>query len=929
MKIYIQFIISILLLISPFLASLVSAGTFYLDYSTYLGGGSNDQGWAVRVNDEGMAYICGRTESADFPTSFAVQIQDSGNYDAFVSRMGASGSNLIFSTYLGGSGDDTGCSLAIDSNGSTYICGITDSADFPTKIPVQATKAGGTDIFITKLSSGGNELSYSTFLGGSGDDGGRGVTLAEEKAYITGYTNSLDFPTRECCQAALRGGKDSFVSLLSNSGSQLFYSTYLGGSSEDCGTGIAVDGEGSAYIVGWTKSVDFPTCNAYQPTKAAGDVTYDGFISKLSSQSSVIIYSTYLGGSNHDLPDGVVLDESGDAYIAGETFSDNFPTVSPWQTSRAGSYDAFVSSLSSSGATLNFSTYLGGSGLDCTGGRYDSAAAGSGISLNDIGDVCLTGITQSVDFPTRNAYQAVHGGGMEDVFITVFASSGTSLLYSSYFGGSGNDYGYGIDTGSNRWIYLTGYTTSGNFPTADPYQPSRAGSSDVFLSKLKWISPTPSITPTPSVTSTPSPTVTPSVTITPRPSPSPTASVSPTPGDNTTCHPAFYVKVLEGVNIHSVRSQDADGWTYYFKPYPNLTESLNWGYIKDNENSFNSVTDFNKYYQLYINLKPGQEEWNIHDGDYLVLTHDGGVKLKVYLPRITGTGAGWLIYPDEAGNTYHDRKLCNLWQSKPTPVPTTSITPSPSSPESHHDPDCSDFSGDGTSDIAVFRPAFGLWSVRSLTRIYFGGADDNPVPGDYNGDGTADYAIFRGDSGLWAARGLTRVYFGSDSDQAVPADYNGDGTRDIGIFRSSSGLWALKGLSRIYFGSSSDIPIPGDYTGDGTKNIGIFRPNSGLWALRSISRIYFGNQEDEAVPGDYSGTGNWLSGIFRSGIGLWAIRGTSRLYFGGISDSPVPADFSGDGTDLIAIFRANSGLWAIRNLTRVYYGAANDIPLSR
>ncbi len=238
-----------------------------------------------------------------------------------------------------------------------------------------------------------------------------------------------------------------------------------------------------------------------------------------------------------------------------------------------------------------------------------------------------------------------------------------------------------------------------------------------------------------------------------------------------------------------------------------------------------------------------------------------------------------------------------------------------------------DYDGDGTSDIAVFRPGSGLWAVRSLTRLYFGGSSDHPVPGDYNGDGTTGTAIFRPDAGLWAVRGLTRVYFGSSSDTSVPRDYNGDGTIEAAVFRSASGLWAVRGLTRLYFGGSGDIPVPGYYSGS-SASPAVFRPTSGFWAVRGLTRLYFGAWGDTPVPGAYGG-GDWRPAVFRSGSGLWAVRGETRFYFGGGSDSAVVGGYSGGGIDRSGIFRPAAGLWAIRGLTRIYFGAAGDLPATR
>ena len=240
-----------------------------------------------------------------------------------------------------------------------------------------------------------------------------------------------------------------------------------------------------------------------------------------------------------------------------------------------------------------------------------------------------------------------------------------------------------------------------------------------------------------------------------------------------------------------------------------------------------------------------------------------------------------------------------------------------------------DYNGDGTSDIAIYRPTSGLWAVKGITRAYFGSSSDLPVPRDYTGDGTTNIAIFRESSGLWAVSGGARTYFGGSGDLPIPGDYAGDGTAAIGIYRSASGLWAIKGITRTYFGSSSDEPLPGYYGPNGKKSIGIFRPASGLWALKGVTRAYFGGSSDSPVPGDYDGSGSWGMAVYRPTSGLWAIKGVTRAYFGGSTDSPIPGGYNGDGTDYLGIFRGTSGLWAIKGVTRTYFGSGSDVPVTR
>ncbi len=251
-------------------------------------------------------------------------------------------------------------------------------------------------------------------------------------------------------------------------------------------------------------------------------------------------------------------------------------------------------------------------------------------------------------------------------------------------------------------------------------------------------------------------------------------------------------------------------------------------------------------------------------------------------------------------------------------------TPAPTPPAA---PWITDYNGDGTSDIAVFRPTNGLWIVRQVTRAYFGSSSDLPVPADYTGDGTTDIAIFRESNGLWSVSGGQRYYFGGAGDLPFPGDYSGDGTAEPGVFRN--GLWIVKGVTRAYFGSSGDSPVPGYWAGDGNKSIGIFRPANGLWIIRGITRAYFGSSGDRPVPGDYSGAGGWDLGVFRPTNGLWIIRGITRAYFGSSTDLPIPGGYRGDGQDYPGIFRNTNGLWVIKGVTRVYFGSSSDQPVVR
>jgi len=375
---------------------------------------------------------------------------------------------LEYSTYLGGNHWDYGSGIAVDTSGAAYVTGWTDSPDFPTENPYQ-TNQGGDDVFVTKLSNSGSSLVYSTYLGGNDRDQGNGIAVDDSgAAYVTGYTYSTDFPTVNPYQTD-QDTSDVFVVKLSSAGNSLIYSTYLGGSGNDYGWGgIAVDSSGAAYVTGYTESTDFPTENPYQTDQPYSDA----FVTKLSSAGNNLIYSTYLGGNSMDGGSDIAVDAFGSAYVTGETYSTDFPTENPYQID-PGLQDVFVTKLSSSGSSLVYSTYLGGNGSDF----------GHGIAVDASGAAYVTGYTWSTDFPTENPYQETFQGGEDDVFVTRLNSFGDSLVYSTYLGGSGGDQGCGIAVDNTGCAYVMGRTWSTDFPTENPYQTDQGGY-DAFVTKL-------------------------------------------------------------------------------------------------------------------------------------------------------------------------------------------------------------------------------------------------------------------------------------------------------------------------------------------------------------------------------------------------------------------------------------------------------------
>lgn len=461
-----------------------------LAYSTYLGGSDQDSGFGITVDKAGHAYVTGDTNSLDFPTSrHAFQSTFAGGpEDVFVTKLSAKGQKVLYSTYIGGSDDDyvLGIALKDDDDGpKVYLTGTTNSTDYPTtRRAYQSTIAGGYDVFVTKLSPQGNRLEYSTYLGGSGDeDFGTGAIAVNSagQAFVTGSTNSPDFPTTPgVVQPILNGASNAYVTKLDHQGRSLVYSTYLGGESSDDGTGIALDDAGNAYVSGGTSSASFPTTpGAFQTTYQGNE---DAFATKLNPRGTAFVYSTYLGGTDFDFATGIALDEKGNAHVAGATSSTaDFPTtIGAFQTTTGGPAhgmgDGFVTKFNKTGTGLVYSTLLGGT-------DYDQA---QGVDVDRDGNAYLAGITFSTDFPTEDAFQPAIGGDL-DATVTKLNKTGTALVYSSYLGGAGADapQGNAIVVDRDEAAYVVGVTYSLDFPTTpEAFQPVTQGVSDAFVVKV-------------------------------------------------------------------------------------------------------------------------------------------------------------------------------------------------------------------------------------------------------------------------------------------------------------------------------------------------------------------------------------------------------------------------------------------------------------
>ncbi|GIV44686.1 MAG: hypothetical protein KatS3mg035_1809 [Bacteroidia bacterium] len=453
-----------------------------LIYSTYIGGSANDYGNGIAVDGSGNAYVTGSTTSTDYDiTPGAFQTTIGGEYsDVFVTKLNATGTGLVYSTYIGGSDWDDGNGIAVDGSGNAYVTGMTSSTDYDiTHGAFQTTNGGSYDVFVTKLNATGTGLVYSTYIGGSDWDEGYGIAVdGSGNAYVTGWTESTNYDITPGAFQMMKGGNfDVFVTKLNSTGTGLVYSTYIGGSDWDKGYGIAIDGSGNAYVTGNTESTDYDiTPGAFQTTFGG---KRDVFVTKLNATGTGLVYSTYLGGSSNDKGYGIAIDGSGNAYVTGNTESTDYDiTPGAFQTTNGGSYDVFVTKLNATGTGLVYSTYLGGSSND----------KGYGIAIDGSGNAYVTGNTESTNYDiTPGAFQTTFGGGTYDVFVTKLNATGTGLVYSTYIGGSGEDYGNGIAVDGSGNAYVTGRTYSTDYDiTPGAFQTTFSGGSggDVFVTKL-------------------------------------------------------------------------------------------------------------------------------------------------------------------------------------------------------------------------------------------------------------------------------------------------------------------------------------------------------------------------------------------------------------------------------------------------------------
>ncbi len=491
-----------------------------LSYATYVGGVGEDEAFAIAVDGSGNAYLTGETNSLSFNGKAA-----GPTLNVFVTKLNSTGKAFLYTDIFAATGGGGNCSasgtgtcvgnaIAVDSQGNAYVAGSA-TAGFPTVSAFQSTFGGGTnDAFVLKLNSSGT-LVYSTYLGGSGDDTANAVAVdGSGNAYVAGETHSSNFPLKSAFQST-QSGDDAFVTKLASTGKSLDYSTYLGGSSGNLATGIALDSSSNAYVAGITVSTDFPTTTGVVQTRFGGG-SEDGFVTEVKADGSAWVYSTYLGGSGADDALGVAVDAAGEAYVTGVTNSSNFPTADAAQPALGGNSAAnvFVSKLNAGATALVFSTYYGGTLDD----------VGTGIALDSFADAYVTGKTTSSGYPVSNAFQGSLIG-TSDAFVTEFSNTGF-VVYSSFLGGvgtqnelpgAGPQAGIGtiaVDSSSNA--YVAGATASTGFPATGGVAQGNygGGQNDGFVAKVVAAPADFSVAVSPTTTSTTSGSTTSGITVT-------------------------------------------------------------------------------------------------------------------------------------------------------------------------------------------------------------------------------------------------------------------------------------------------------------------------------------------------------------------------------------------------------------------------------
>lgn len=443
-----------------------------LQFSSYLGSGSSDSVSAIVPAADGSIYVAGWTNSISLSRGTALQAEPAGGSDVFVARLGNGGASVVWLTYLGGALNDLAADLEVDSSGNVYVVGNTSSVDFPTKDPFQAQRRSDPDVFAAKLNPSGTELIWSTYLGGTRSDTAAASMLAGQELIVAGTTASADFPVQNPIQAQLNitgagSASDAFLARFNAAGSALVYSTYHGGAGSDQAGDLARTPAGNPVLVGTTGSTDFPTVNPLQEARSGNN---DAFVTEFAANGSALVFSTYLGGTSTETGYGVTVAPDGTLWFCGDTNSSNFPLKDPIQWNLISAPEMFIAGIAPDRGSLLYSTYLGGVGSD----------SARDVAVDAHGRVIVVGLTSAAEFP-------VVGGGRlkqeaSDLVVAVLDFRRNLIAFSTMIGGSGDEIPGGTAVDAQGRVFFAGVSNSLNFPSVNAAQPEYGGSGVYYSS---------------------------------------------------------------------------------------------------------------------------------------------------------------------------------------------------------------------------------------------------------------------------------------------------------------------------------------------------------------------------------------------------------------------------------------------------------------
>jgi hypothetical protein len=710
-------------------------------------------------------------------------------------------------------------------------------------------------------------LLYCGFIGGSNTDYGLGIAAdGSGNAYVTGYTYSSQpsFPVISGPDLTFNDGPiDAFVAKVNPSGTALLYCGYIGGSDNDFGRGIAVDGSGNAYVTGNTYSTESTFPVLYGPVlvhKGSSDI----FVAKVNPSGTALLYCGFIGGSSEDQGIRIAVDSSGNAYITGNTQSNDasFPVISGPFLVYEGFTDAFVAKVNPSGTALLYCGYIGGSSEDY----------GYGIAVDGTGNAYITGYTYStqISFPVISGPVLTANSGYE-AFVAKVNPSGTALLYCGFVGGEYEDRGYGIAVDASGNAYITGrtYSPETSFPVLSGPDLSHNGGYDVFVAKIN---------------------------------PSGTAFLySGYIGGSGTDY-------AEGIAVDASGNAYITGGTYSSETSFPVLSGPDLAY-NGNYDGFVAKVNPSGTALLYCGFIGGSETDYGHEiavdasGNALVVGDTDSTQLSfpvlsgpdleqngnydAFVAKISPETFMSFVFDghDFDGNGTSDasvfRPLNGRWYIKGVAGSVWGTA--------GDIPVNGDYNGDGKTDIAVWRPANGRWYIQGVAGSIWGTAGDIPVPGNYNGDvnGKTEIAVWRPSNGRWYVKGVVGSVWGTAGDIPVPGDYNGDGKTEMAVWRPSNGRWYIKGVAGSIWGTAGDIPIPADYNGDGKTDMAVWRPSNGRWYIKGVTGSVWGTMGDIPTPGDYNGDGKTDIAIWRPSNGRWYIKGIGGYIWGMLGDIPL------------------------------------------